>query len=473
MRLFSRTKFIYVSLLIATIFLVAPFFYISIYNHPSADDYCYSDFGRSMGFWSAQVEHYLSWTGRYMATALLTVSPIDYNELTFYRVLPGLLFIIFGVSILVFVKAIIPGAETRDKAVLGFIIFFLYLYNVPDITEAFYWMPGAITYQLASILSLLLFSLVLRFREHEQKFKRRVLLVLACLMVITIVGLNEVSMMMLCIIFLGWFVMDFYRKRSVDTDLLVLLLVTIAAAAVVVAAPGNLVRMSEKPEKFQLFFSVYGSLSASIISIIKWSPVLLLLVFFFLKNMNRVAMYLRVRAGFSTLSWKHLLMFAVFSFGLLVLGFFPSFWSQGGEPPARTVNAIYLLFILEALALIIGLLVYLQNRNRSVALLPASVRILLGILVLTLVFFKSNNISRVYQDLGYGKALKYDLEMQERYRLIEKCGPVSCLVPAIENRPTTIFAYELAWKPSQEHYFINLCLDAYFKKSDIRIPSQE
>ncbi len=465
--LFSKIP-VYGALLTLSLFLIIPFLYISQFNHPSADDFCYSDFSRSVGFWSAQVEHYLSWTGRYTATALLTVSPIDYNDLIFYRLLPVLLFLGFGLALVIFLGSVIPRAETRDKAVLGFMIFFLYLYNLPDITEAFYWMAGAVTYQLASILGLLLFSLVLYLRKQEYR-SRLVLLVPAVLLSIVIVGLNEISMLLLCAIFFMWFILSSFRKRKMDPVLLVLLLFTLAAAAVVVGAPGNTVRMAEKPEKFQLFFSIFGAVKLALISLIKWAPVPLLLVFLFLKNLNRIA----TRYSHFSISSLHLLLFSAFSFGLIVLSFFPTFWSQGGEPPARTVNVIYLLFLFEALALVLGFLIYLQRRKGSIALLPVSVRGLIAVLVISMVALKSNNIKRVYQEVLYGKAYRYDREVQERYRMIANCDLEPCIIPPLINKPTTIFAYELAVRASQEEYYVNRCFNYYFKKSDIRIPPQE
>lgn len=457
---------------LAILFLLLPFLVISIYNHPSADDYSYTNFGNRVEFWTAQIDNYYNWTGRYMATALLTVNPIDYTNLTFYRVLPVLLIISFSLSIYIFLKLLLTNTTNKDKGLLGFLIIFLYFYNAPNISEAFYWMPSSVTYQLASILTLLFFSTVihlLRIRNQRMKYIYTLLGSLLCL---SIIGLNETSMIILCVILTSLFLINFYLTKSPNLSLLFLICITIAASVFVIAAPGNLVRMAEKPEKFQLLFSVLGSIKTSLRFIAEWFPMTFFIIVLFSPLLNRIADNLNFRYSFQWLSLLKISVLAFLLFGFIASCFFPAYWSQGGPPPERTVNVICLLFILGTLALAVLFLIYLQTSRRPVPRIPHIGNIFLLLIITGILLFKPNNIRSVYKDLFTGTVYQYHLEMKKRYSLLENCDS-RCLVPLIKNRPSTIFAYDLATNPSEEIFYYNKALRHYFELKEIKIKSDE
>lgn len=457
-----------ISYLLAILFLLLPFLVISIYNHPSADDFSYSDFANRLGFWNAQIENYFIWTGRYTATALLTVSPLDYTNLTLYRVLPVLLLISFSFSVYYFLNKLLIHTRRRDLIVLTFLILFLYIYYTPNITEAFYWMAGSITYQLASILTLFLFSILLDLIRIKDRNKKIILTLLASFLCIVIVGLNETSMLILVVITFILFATDFYIKKAPDPVLLILFLVTAAASAVVILAPGNLVRMAEKPGRFQLIYSIIGSIKTTLLYIAGWLPMLLITIALFSPLLNIIAGNIKADFSLGKLNFRHVLILAFAFLGFIALCFFPSYWSQGGKPPPRTVNVIYLLFIFGSFALSVLFFLLLQNLKRPVPEIPHAIRISMVFVVLAILIVKPNNIRKVYLDLLSGSAYRYNIEMNQRYDLLEKCDS-ECVVPPIKNRPFTLFAYDLAEKPSNEMYWYNRHLGDYFGLEPIKV----
>src|SRR5690606_38720857 len=112
--------------------------------------------------------------------------------------------------VFVFLKSLFNKASTYDICALSFVIFFLYLLKAPNITEAFYWFAGSTTYQIASILSLFLFSIVLHLLRHRKKSTRIILTIIASILGIVIVGLNEISLIYLCISLFIAIVFRFY-----------------------------------------------------------------------------------------------------------------------------------------------------------------------------------------------------------------------------------------------------------------------
>lgn len=468
---FSENQtYFYFTFTLIVLLTILPFFIISFYNHPSADDFCFADNYNSLGYWQTQLHYYNNWTGRYMATALLTISPVDYNWLLDYKLLPIFLIMLFGVSIYIFISKLLPNAILKDRLLLSFFILFLYMFKAPTMSESFYWMSASITYQVASILSLLLFSLVLHLQKQKGVIKIYYTL-LGAMLCVAIVGSNEISMMLLLIVLFLWLVIRSYLRRELDKSLLVLLLVSMVASAIVVLAPGNMVRMAEKPEKFQLGYSIFKSLNYTFHSIIlKWLPITILLVLFFIDLLNRISGNIRSRYQLPKISLFHILLWAVFLFSVMALSFFPSFWSQGGHPPLRAINVIYLLYIFGGMALVFMSIIYLQNHNFKIPKPLFAYKLILGLFILGFMVLKTNNIKKVYADLFKGTAYQYHLEMEERYAQLRSCVSDSCMVSPLQHKPATIFAFDLVPDSSYEVYYYNQCLSFYLDKEYISAP---
>ncbi|SDK91304.1 hypothetical protein SAMN04488034_101891 [Salinimicrobium catena] len=457
----------------ATAIVLLPFIILSFYNHPASDDFCYTNYIRDNEFWAAQVKHYFIWTGRFTATFLLTIDPIELNDLSSYQLLPVALFILFCASILIFVKSFFPKISLSDRLLLSFLILFLYIYYIPDTAEAFYWRAGSLTYQLASVLTLLLFATIKQLQRLQSTFKRSYLTVLACLLSIMAIGLNETSMVIIFVVVILWTTGWFLARKSKRLEMTVILFIIIAATAIVILAPGNAVRMAEKPQKFQFLFSLVGAVKITLVNLLRWIPMTVLLLALFSPLFDRMSRRVRNRYDLSWINLRHLGFCAIFLFCFIVLCFFPSFWSQGGRPPYRTINVIYLLYIVGSFFLTILFFSYLQNRKKTIPQIPKKIQLTLFIIVLSIVIIKPNNIKEAYSDLFTGTAFHYDQEMKKRYKILEKCSSRSCTVPALKNKPRTILSSDLSGNPEHESFYYNSCIADHFGIEKVFLPKNE
>ncbi len=457
----------------AIILVLLPFLILSFFNHPASDDFCYTNFIQANPFWAAQVEHYLTWTGRFTATFLLTVDPINLQDLTAYRVLPIALFILFGLSIFYFIKSFFPNLSRKDRTILSFLIFFLYLYYIPNTAEAFYWRAGSITYQLASALSLFLFATIRNLQQQESVSKRIGLTILASLLAITAVGLNETSMIIIFVIVSLWTFGWIILKKEKRVEMAFILVIIIAATSTVIFAPGNAVRMAEKPEKFQFLFSLVGAIKIAMVDILRWIPMPLLLLALFSPLFNKIGASINTRYDLNWIKAWHLFLSGVFLFCFLVLCYFPSFWSQGGRPPYRTINVIYLLFIFGIFFLSSLFFAYLKNKNSPVPQIPQGAQFFLVIIIVSIVVVKPNNIREAYLDIFQGTAYSYNKEMHERYLILKNCPRDTCTIPALKNKPKTILSSDLSSKPSHESYYYNVCIADHFGIQKVFLPKKE
>lgn len=463
----SSRKFQAISLFFAFVFIYFPFLVLSQYNHPSADDFCYTVFANSMDFFDAQLEHYLTWTGRFSATFLLTLSETDTTNLLDHRVLPVVLLIAFPVSIYFFFHQLLPHLKVFHKTCLTFLIFFPFLAGAPRISEAFYWKPAALTYQLALILSFLFFGLIISLGNKKGKIKILHTLFVA-LLGIFIIGLNETTMIMLNAILFLLLAINFFRHKKVDPALAVIFIFALVAAMVVIKAPGNLIRMEEKIDKWDFNFSLTSSRElAKWFLLHQWLPLLLPLIMLFWGSLIRASSIIRSRFKFTGLALWHLVLYFLFFYSLVVLTFFPSFWSQGGAPPNRTINVIYLLSITGIIAFTMLLIIYLENKNIGEMRMSRAAKLFALMAIVLTIAEHTPNLRYAYSDLLRGRAKKYSVEMQQRYALIKNCGYGKCVVPRLKNMPSTIFSYDLASKPSSENYYYNKCMGEYFARKNL------
>ena len=465
--LFTSNKFRAIILFLFFVLTIAPFLLLSLYNHPSADDFCYTVYANSMDFWEVQLDHYLTWTGRYTATYLLTLSETDTNNLLDHRFLPIVLLISFPISIYFFFHQLFPRAKTLHKFSLTFVIFFSFMASATVISEAFYWKPAALTYQLALILGFIFFGLFLSL-DRTKGNPKILLTILISLLGIFIIGLNETTMIMLCAVLFLLLVVNSFRNKRIDPARAVIFVFALLAAIIVIKAPGNSVRMGDKSEKMDFMFSYTSSKELAKWFILhQWLPLLIPVIILFWRSLKRTALLIRSRYRLHGLSLWHILLYGLFFYGLVLLTFFPSFWSQGGQPPGRTINTICLLSITGIIAFVLLLIIYLENKNIGPMRMSRATQLFAAMAVLLTIAHQTPNIRVAYRDLLKGRAEKYDSEMQQRYELIEDCNNQECIVPPIKNRPHTIFAYDLASKETSETYYYNQCMEEYFGRRSL------
>jgi len=70
---FLRTETTLFFIGIVSLGIVCLFVILSFFSFPAADDFAYFDQVNRLGFWGAQREWYLHWSGRYTATAVMSI----------------------------------------------------------------------------------------------------------------------------------------------------------------------------------------------------------------------------------------------------------------------------------------------------------------------------------------------------------------------------------------------------------------
>ena len=229
-------------------------------------------------------------------------------------------------------------------AALGFVT--VYLLGLLSPASSLYWMAGAFTYQTANALLLAIMALMIRLADKQQQSGGIVALLVAVLFVVVIaIGANETGMLAITAV-AGLGVIFSARSAVMRVwPWLVILAVALACFGVVYFSPGNEVRAADFPLRHDLARSVKGSLSVGGRILWTWisSPVLLVATLLAPFVVSRLLQAAGRRFSVSTPQIVALLLCTLV---MPIVLQFPAWWSMGGWPPARTVDAIYFLFLL-------------------------------------------------------------------------------------------------------------------------------
>ncbi|HNX07656.1 MAG TPA: hypothetical protein PKL96_08740, partial [Bacteroidales bacterium] len=222
--------------------MVAPFFALSFFVFPSADDFSVYNLLQQYSFCEYQEYMYMNWAGRYMANITDAFNPVQ--SLLAYRLIPVFLLLLFFVSLFVFFRCFFNKFLSNLQLLLFTLVFYaLYLNIFPSPAEGIYWYPGAKNYLLANILTLFFLS---AFYKMMFAAKRKMIFYWSAtlLLAFLIIGLNEISLLLVCGLTLLFFAGNDFVNRKLSLPVLLLFVFMAFFAVVAIAAPGNFVRMS-------------------------------------------------------------------------------------------------------------------------------------------------------------------------------------------------------------------------------------
>ena len=269
------------------------------------------------------------------------------------------------------------------------------------------------------------------------------------------------------------FVSHLRAGRVLLTPWLVIFIVALASAAVVYYSPGNAIRAADFPLRHDLGRSLAGSLSVGLKILWLWLSSPLLLVWSLLVPFAVSRLMSETGRRF-TVSKTLLAALLCCTLVMPLLMQFPAWWSMGGWPPPRTVDAIYFLFLV-GWTLSLGALTvyYMGKRKQNLLRLPyhpaTAVALLLLSGVFTAVVLESKPYQRARTDL-LQLARPYNDYLSARYAQIEQAKAAGQYYLAVADYPQalprTIFFNDIMQDPAD---WRNVCYAGYFGLEKIKI----
>jgi len=427
------TLLIFVSLFLALL----SFLILSFFNHPSFDDYYFAVKTKNEGFFPAQKNWYLEWTGRYFSTAILSSNPLIFNWFFGFKIIPFLLFVLFLGSFFILIRELFSTLDRWCISSLSLVVLFIYLYQMPSISEGFYWVAGAITYQLGNILFIFFLTFFIRLSKNPSLSSINFFGSAICL--IAVIGSNETIMILLDSLIGFVLTIHLIKFRRLDKWLIILTIIAIIFSLIVILCPGNAKRIAAEsflypsPFRKDLKFTILTSFKSTFEYLIKWLQNGQLLIF------TLLFLPISYRNKESTSSRSFFQIPVSLSLGiyfiLITLVFFPIHWSHGTEIISpRPVNIAYFLFV-------IGWFYNVQliiNKTKREIKLNLIAKYILVVSIISVTVFSKNNITLAAKNVISGQAYTYDKENKNRYLTMRNCNSETCEIATLTTLPKTM-----------------------------------
>jgi hypothetical protein len=451
-----------------------PFLILSFFANPTYDDFCLSAMARQEGLSHVVLYHYNQTGGGLFSFIFFSLNPLVFGSFFGYKLVVFAIIALTFIAIHVMVNAIFHLTLPRlDQWIFSLIVTLLFFQQMPVITNCIYWATGALSYQLPNIISLLALSAAIHVvRFDTGKIRKGLLTGSALLLTFISVGTNVPNMLLLTLL-LG-IITAVSFKNDWEHKWLWFSMLALAVIGVVIslAAPGNLARSTNFPERQQFFRSLILS-SAQIIRFVgKW----LSNIAFILATLLYVPIAARLTDRshlFKNHFYVHPSVGIAFLLVILYVGFFPAYFAMGYLYQHRTVNVSYFWFLLCWFLNIQIAVSYLMKRGAVVIERLPNYFNYLAVPVIVIALLTTGNTGAAFYDLLSKDALYYNRELETRYRLIEsECSgkQTPCVLDPVVHKPTTLFFLDISANANDRR---NVCFGEYFQLNEVRLkPAQ-
>jgi hypothetical protein len=441
-----------------------PFAILSFFSNPQADDFDAAITTMRLGYFKSIAFAYSNWNSRWFSSAIMQASPLAFGSIAAYKAVPIILLILFIRALLAFVKAALPDViRPKEAWVCALALLAVYLSSMSSVAQGFYWMPGAVSYQLANILMLFLWALVTSAMQAPPRKSRKWILTVCSLTLFAIIGSNQTSMILILFILTAALAWRSLQSRRIDGLFAGLLVLAVIASAIVVLAPGNHARM----EHVSHAVHPIAVAKESVMVIVRFAmeqvsnPILLLFTlcaipFFAAKAQNNSACRRLPPLALLFGLWIGSMLVAV----IPVIHLFP------GWIPERILNITGLLFVIGWFLILNEIIRFWAMKHPfRFASIPGYILAILAVLAL-LALPGKNNIRIAWDNLRNGSAYRYNRELSQRYEQIKQCAQDTCVVEPLSVFPGMLYYKDIGADATS---WPNRPYAEYFGKREIRL----
>lgn len=435
---------------VTLLFLFIP----TLFAYPSGDDFCFATTTSEYGFVGAQVNWYMTWTGRFFSSLILSANPLVFRTANFYFVMILINLAIFVASTYYWWHNLVLTKQPRIiSAIFTLTSSALFIGFIPYPQDTVFWAAGTITYLLP--LSFALIASVMISRSLYNLL-RPAELALLTLLLAGITASNETFMAATCLSLAAATGIVLVSKRKIPRTLLYALIVAGIFSAFVFFAPGNDVRGAAYTAgrageiKFTIKESLlaFGRYFTSSNPAIFGSFLLIGLVAGFFSSLR-----------FRLKSWFNPVVIGLGTFILTFACFAVSYWGTGEVPPLRTFSMIQAVMCIGALGIGMSFTSFYPRKHSERQLLA-----LLGVstIILTLIAWASPLHTWILQDINSDKYIAFKQATADRETSIySNCeGQTECEVEQIEWPIAIDRAGDITNDPD---HWVNKCVSNYYK----------
>jgi len=398
--------------------IIALFFIYFFWSHPIADDLARAGLVRELGLIKNIHRDFFNWSGRWSGIGIAYLIPVFFDIIKVYPflLLSWALINLFSFNLVIALLLHLP-LFSRFTMSVALLLYAVFLANYPYLQDSFFWLTGATENILVSSLAIITIYLLINIDHLAKKKGRKILIFFLCLMAFVIPGFHELFGTVFCsILIIGAIVVNFLKKPSRLIWFFVCLC-ALTGIIFVILAPGNYIRMDTilYPNHLQHDFlsTAKRALYQMILFIKNWltSPSLLIMTLIFFLWAEK---YNKKPKWYNTnpLLWTILIPLC---FILVLLGCFLTMSYITIKIPPRTLNGIYMLFLIGWFSS-----VFVLTRRISIPRILKNNCIITALIIsLVFCFLCHDNIQWAIEDMG--KAREYHIQIIERDNYIKNC----------------------------------------------------
>lgn len=417
---------------VAFVFICA-LLYCACFVFPSGDDYGYAYRVRRDGYLESYIDTYLSWSGRYMASLFSFLNPLLLDIPNFFPIYSVLLIIVFIASIYFFLHKLLYSSTQKAKLLATVLLICTLMAGMPSFFEYFFWFSAYISYTISCIAILLFVGLKIGYERNCATMTivgKCSFLLFSSLLIIVIVGCNELTMIVIDCILIGDVVVKWKNKSSVGY-VWGLLFVACLSSIVMIAAPGNYARLDISQAQIDCLHIILLSTLYTIQVFFKNLPLLavMALVYIFF-----VVPLVGVRKHQYQISPLALSIFVIVVVWLMHVFLF---LSVATCPLERTENVVF-VFLVFSWSIILYLVVpnsmvsYMRTRQSPLA------SFFVIILFLFFMFRYDSAINATFADILSGNVTQFAKERQNQIEMLKKSQSPQTVLPSLTVAPKTL-----------------------------------
>lgn len=416
-----------------------PFIFLCFFNHPMGDDFWITSMVREYGYCEAQAMLYKTITARYSLLAITGASPLTFGNFWLYKIIPLVyLFLFWWVLVYFFQSFLSKEAKRSDIFSLSAVIAIIYLASMPGLGEGVFWFSSLVSYQVGILFSLWWLALWRRFYRSDFRSPRYA--VAACVVLIILVGLNELFAMLasgLTALILGIRIFS-GRKAKLEWSMLILIAMAWWFLLSAQSFGDRYMQVAEKGELTIMYAAGYSVLQVGY-HVLK----ALLNPFFWIGILLGAGAFARL-VPYALFDRKLLrknspLLFSIIGIAMVFVSFLTYYFIDIRLVPLRVTNVI--IFIFFSGVLLTGILLLEKSGNRRFCRLRQIARQYKFLLIAALFLiggFTKNNVSASYSALASGELYRYDQQMKQRYLLLKTCQTDTCRIPLLKDTPSMV-----------------------------------
>lgn len=491
----EKKKIIKLCIYATTLLILIPILIISIYNHPSADDYGYSDtiyktiksegnfFDIIIEAFKATISGMQVWQGLYSSGFVLALQPAVFGE-TFYGLVTYIMIltIILGIGFLLKrTNKYIFKSNSKDWIISTCLITLFIIQTLPSPIEGLFWFNGAVNYTFFLMVLCYEVSLLIKYYNMDKsKNKIMPIIVLIWTSIISFImsGGNHVTAFLSMLIILCAIAYCIVKKQYKTSILFgVVLLCGIVGFYINMTSPGTLIRSNAIANHGGVIETIISSAYQGITYINEWTSLSLILIIVaitpFIYNMvTNNEFYKKVK-------WQGMFLSIILSYGAICAMLCVPYYAMGSFGAGRLTDVVYITFVLLAILNYTYLMCILlknidfTNTANYISNVKTYISCFAYLIILITISVAGNGNSyttshEAIVELIRGEAKQFDKEMDSRikYYLDESLTDVE--VDALTVRPKLLYFEDLStdskdWK--------NIEASIYYDKNTIKVKS--